>query len=213
MSKEMKMMVAVIVLTMVIQAGLIYLQRHLINKLTTALLKGDYDGFDRLIDKWYVMYVIAPFNVDYLKLNRYSLEGDREKITACYDGFNNKRLNYAQAKQVYLEAFDYFLGQKDRERCLFYREKINALSSKKEDLSSIKQLVNDSYDIYIDNKSDMLERLLEQNEKLPESHRGSNEALIARIYENKGSKKKAEEYRKLSEEHLKMLLRERKKKS
>ena len=206
MRKEMIWMILLIVVTMVIQGTVIYLQKSLVSQLTDALLKRNFDRFDKLISSKKASLLIAPFNLDYLKLNRYMLAQDDKKITECYDGFNDKRLNNAQAREVYLGAFDYFLSRRDRQRCLFYKEKINSLSSKKDNLEGVKQIVNDSFDIFIDKKTDMLQRLLKQLEELPENRRGATEAMIAKVYENMGDQKKAEEYRRLSDEHMRAYL-------
>lgn len=209
MRREVLMVIIIVVSTLVIQGGSILLQRMMFDKLTTALMKGDYDEFDRLIEKKAVKWTIAPFNQDYLKLSRYSLAGETDKIIECYDTFANRRLTYPQAREVYLSAFDYFLGRGDKQRCQLYRDRINELTSKKDDnLEGIKEIVNDSYDIYLDHKTDSLERLLQQIEELPETRRGAKEAMIAKIYDLKGDKKKAEEYSKLSEEHMKAYLKQ-----
>jgi hypothetical protein len=200
------MVILVIVSTLVIQGGFMLMQRRLIDQVTGALMKQDYEKFDRLMEKKTVKYLIAPFNQDYLKLNRYSLAGDTDKIIECYDQFAQRRLTYGQAKEVYLSAFDYFLSRGDKQRCQLFRDRINDLTSKKENIDGIKEIVNDSYDVYLDHKTDMLERLLKQIEDLPETHRGAKEAMIAKIYENLGNRKKAEEYHKLSEEHMKAFL-------
>ncbi len=206
MPREVLMVILVIVSTLVIQGGFMLMQRRLIDQVTGALMKQDYEKFDRLMEKKTVKYLIAPFNQDYLKLNRYSLAGDTDKIIECYDQFAQRRLTYGQAKEVYLSAFDYFLSRGDKQRCQLFRDRINDLTSKKENIDGIKEIVNDSYDVYLDHKTDMLERLLKQIEDLPETHRGAKEAMIAKIYENLGNRKKAEEYHKLSEEHMKAFL-------
>ena len=209
MRREVLMVIIIVVSTLVIHGGSILLQRMMFDRLTTALMKGDYDEFDRLIEKKAVKWTIAPFNQDYLKLSRYSLAGETDKIIECYDTFANRRLTYPQAREVYLSAFDYFLGRGDKQRCQLYRDRINELTSKKDDnLEGIKEIVNDSYDIYLDHKTDSLERLLQQIEELPETRRGAKEAMIAKIYDLKGDKKKAEEYSKLSEEHMKAYLKQ-----
>ena len=206
MRREVLMVIIVIVSTLVIQGGFLLFQRRLIDQVTGALMKQDFKEFDRLMEKKTVKYLIAPFNQDYLKLSRYSLAGDTDKIIECYDQFAQRRLTYAQAKEVYLSAFDYFLGRGDKQRCQLFRDRINDLTSKKENIEGIKEIVNDSYDIYLDHKTDMLERLLKQIEELPETHRGAKEAMVAKIYDTLGDKKKAEEYRQLSEEHMKAFL-------
>ncbi len=214
MRKELLMVIVIIVSNLVIQGGSILLQRLMLDRLTTALINRDFDRFDKLIDTKAVKWTVAPFNQDYLKLSRYTLAGETDGIIACFDNFANRRLSYPQAKDVYVKAFDYFLGRGDKQRCQLYRDRINELNDKKDkSLTAIKENVNDSYDIYLDHKTDKLERLLQQIEALPPKHRGGKEAMVARIYELQGNRKKAEEYGKLSEEHLLALLGEKKKAS
>ena len=57
----------------------------------------------------------------------------------------------------------------------------------------------------IEKKTDKLDELLAETEKLEEKLRGPNEYYIAEIYNNLGQKKKSEEYFALSMKHIEML--------
>ena len=50
-----------------------------------------------------------------------------------------------------------------------------------------------------------MDEILEETSEMPDTYKGVNEFLISLMYENKGDKKKAAEYRKLSEKHLALL--------
>ena len=179
-------------------------RNQLFNQLTEHLMKGEFKEFDRLIEDPWTKRSIPPFNIEYMQLNRYLMEGRKGKVIEIYDQFRTRRLNPEQKKQVILGGFDYFIAQEDKERVTYYRDEINKLPSSKEN-DAIKEEVNILYDVVIDKRTDRLQELLDKNETMDEHLRGVNEYLISAIYTNLGEKEKAKEYEELSRKHMIML--------
>ncbi|MBQ1522518.1 MAG: hypothetical protein IIZ74_07120 [Erysipelotrichaceae bacterium] len=174
------------------------------NQLTEYLMKGKFEEFDKMLENPLVKRTIPPFNIEYMQLNRYLMEGRKGKAIEIYDQFKTRRLNDEQRKQVAVGGFDFFVAESDKERAAYYKDEINRLPASKEN-NSIKEEVNVLYDVVMDKNTDRLQELLDKNESMDEHLRGVNEYLISTIYTNLGNKEKAKEYENLSRKHMVML--------
>ncbi len=175
--------------------------RRYVDQLAGLLVKGDFSQFDQMTEQKLVKICVAPFNMEYLKLNSYLMRGNHEKAVEMFDSFRKRSLNRAQKAEVLMSGFNYFASSGDGERALYYRDEINASSDNEE----IKKRVNMLYDVLFLKKSDMLDELLKETEEMPEHLRGSNEYLIAQIYANMGDDKNADKYIKLADKHVEQM--------
>ena len=181
-----------------------YKRNQLFNQLTEHLMKGQFEEFDKMLENPWVKRTIPPFNIEYMQLNRYLMEGRKGKAVEIYDQFRTRRLNEEQRKQVAVGGFDFFVAEGDKERAAYYKDEINKLPASK-DNDTIKEEVNVLYEVVMEKKTDRLQELLDKNEKMDEHLRGVNEYLILTIYTNLGQKEKAKEYENLSRKHMVML--------
>ncbi|MBR0385108.1 MAG: hypothetical protein IJI05_01005 [Erysipelotrichaceae bacterium] len=188
-------------LSFVYEIAMSWMGKKYVNQLADLLVAGKYDEFEALTEKRAVKASVAPFNLDYIKLNSYLMRNDKEKIVKAFDDFRNKRLNKAQKVEVLSSGFNYFASNNDAERTEYYHDEINKLPENE----GLKKQVNLLYDIIYLKKTDMLDELLAETEELEEVLRGSNEYLIAQIYENLGDTKKNKEYLKLAEKHMQQM--------
>lgn len=158
------------------------------DELVGALLKKDYKKFDQLIDSEDAQRRIAPFNRYYMKLNAAILRN--KNIDAVLESFEKIKMNQAQKNELYSKAFGYYVEKENKEKSSYYKDKI--LNDTKSE--SLHEMANRMYSIYID-KSDMyLDILLKENESLTGAKRASNDALLAKIYENKKDNVNQEKY-------------------
>ena len=99
-------------------------------------------------------------------------------------------MNQAQKNELYSKAFGYSVEKENKEKSSYYKDKI--LNDTKSE--SLHEMANRMYSIYID-KSDMyLDILLKENESLTGAKKASNDALLAKIYENKKDNVNQEKY-------------------
>lgn len=158
------------------------------DELVGALLKKDYKKFDQLIDSEDAQRRIAPFNRYYMKLNAAILRN--KNIDAVLESFEKIKMNQAQKNELYSKAFGYYVEKENKEKSSYYKDKI--LNDTKSE--SLHEMANRMYSIYID-KSDMyLDILLKENESLTGAKKASNDALLAKIYENKKDNVNQEKY-------------------
>ena len=181
-----------------------YKRRRLLDQLATHLMKGEMQDFDDLMAEESTRKQIPPFNYEYLQLSRAMMGGNKNRIEQLFEQFKTRRMNAAQKREIAIRGFNYFLEGKNNDQIAYYRDEINSLPDNREN-AALKKEVNTYYDICIAGKTDMLDELLESNEKMEERYRGMNEYLISQIYENLGDKEKSEEYLALSRKHMEML--------
>ena len=179
--------VAVFVISEIIRT---FCKNTITNKLTRLLIKGEFEQFDQMLEKWYTRYFVAPFNLEYIRMNSYLARGDEQKIDEIFDRFEHSRLNKAQKTAVYGNAFYYYLSQEDTQKAKKYYQILKDNDDAKLDMTMMDRL----YDIYIENGYQYLEETLEQYQTAKENEKPQLEGMLAKMYENKGDKKNAKVY-------------------
>ena len=204
MDKGIKIIIIMAVVILICEILIRVLRKKYYNKLTELLMEGKLDEFDQLIEKPLVRLTVYPFNRDYLKLQRHMIAGNKGRVNEIFELFKTRSLNEKQKKQIYPQAFNFYLALENGEQCAYYRDRINELK----DDDVIKDAVNISYEICIEKRTDRLDDLLKETEEMEPNRRGVNEMLISQIYLNMGEKKKSQDYNKLAKKHLEAMKKE-----
>lgn len=169
------------------------------NELTSALLKKDYRKFDELVNSVDAKKNIPPYNLNYLKLNAAIIRGKKQDIDSLCDNFENVHMNQAQKENFYATAFGYYAQQNNKKKALYYKDKILKESKNEKNIEACKRM----YSVYIESSDEYLDVLLKECESLSGQQRTTNDALLAKIYENKNDKENEEKYLKqLKEDSL-----------
>ena len=186
-----------IVILFVAYVGFTFVMRNKYSRdLSSALIDGNYEEFDKLTENRLVRFVVPLYNLDCMKLNRYQMVGDMDGINDMFKLFKSRNLSFQQKQEIYPMAFNHYLIQGNREECEYYKKELDRVGE-----DELKNTIQLEYDIFIDKKTDMLEDLLQETEELEEKDRGLNEFLIAQVYRNLGLKEEAEKYADLSQSH------------
>lgn len=147
------------------------------SKLGNYLYNGDFDNFEKLINKWYVRYIIYPFNIDFLKLNKALLSSNDVEINQCFNGFNKVKMTDKQAEAVYQKAFYYYLQTDSKNKLKEYYELISKLEDK-----HLLNSIEDIYKVYVLKDNTLLEKYLE---KYNNNNNDTNALfIIYNIYKN-----------------------------
>lgn len=168
-----------------------------LDKMLRLLSNKKFEEFDQLVERRLVRIVFDPFNLDYIKLNRYFLTQEKPEINKLFLKFEKTRLNYRQKDEIDLKAFNYYLSENDRIKTKKYYERI--IHS---DTNKMKKEVERLYNIYIEKGTKYLDDLLNETESLEDKYKSANELLISAIYRNIGNKEKEKEYQILAKKHL-----------
>ncbi len=169
--------------------GFPLMRRYLVNYLENALLQQNYAAFDNRIDKWYIRLFIPHFNVDFLKLNRAIMAGDKEDIDQKFEYFDQVNLKEKQKENLYLRGFEYYLSEDNRELTDKYYNLIKGLSNQ-----GLIKYADQLYDIYVLKGWTYLDEMLAEEETLPEDQRLEVYSMISDMYKNKGDTKNAKKY-------------------
>lgn len=200
-----KILVICLVVSAVYQLVLTLIRRKISEGIIDALLRSDLETFDKKIDSNMVKLLIPGYNVDYLKMNRYMMTGENDKLEEIFSHFKTGYMTQRQKLDAFGKAYNYYLFQKNKEECTWFRDAINNLKQSPES-DRLKAMVNTSYDVVIEKKTDMLEPLLEATEKLPEEQRSFNDYLLSEIYLNLKDQTNADKYQALSRKHMAMAM-------
>ena len=174
-------------------------EKKVTDKLTKLFLKGDFDALDKELDKKLTKYLVHPFNLDYLRLNAALAKGKKKEIDAQFEHFDQVRLNNDQKQLIDSNAFYYYVGNKDEKNAKKYYNRIMESGLLDED----KKVFSRLYDTYILKGFQYLEETEKELSEAEEKEKAPLEALLAVMYENKGDKKKAQEYYSKVEEFTK----------
>lgn len=170
-------------------------------KLTQALLNEAYTEFDQLAQKWFVRYLLPPFNLDHLKLTAYLAQDKQKEIDAQFERFDRCRLNSRQKKTVFTKGFYYYLGKENTEKTQKYYKELKEILSG-EEAESIDRL----YSVYVEKSDRYLPEVLKDLENAPKEKVAQYAALAAAMYANRGEEKEAQKYYSLSmKEQRKMM--------
>lgn len=167
------------------------------NELITKIQLGEFEGFHKVADSFLVKLLFPRYNIEYLKLNAYILDGNESKITEQFDHLMSARKNKAQSEDITMKAFNYYVGVEDKVKCKELIETINTFTNER-----MVQEANIMYDVFILKQGNHIDEMLESLETLNDAQKGVNEYLLSVQYENIGDKENAKKYEKLSKKHL-----------
>lgn len=200
----MKNMIIVIVLFVVIVIIVpIVAKKFISDKLATYIMTHDFEKFDKLVNSFITKMAIQPFNIDYLKMNKALATNDRKEIDGAFKTFDDKRLNDKQKEAVFSNAYYYYISIEDKTHSNKYLKELLKLETLPNEVKDDLKL---AYELNIERSSDKLEETLAKYEKAQSpQERVRLEALIAKMYDNKGNKAKAKEFEELVARHIEEL--------
>lgn len=167
------------------------------NELITKIQLGDFEGFHKVANSFLIKMLFPRYNIEYLKLNAFILEGDESKITGQFDHLMSARKNKAQTEDITMKAFNYYVGIEDKVKCKQLIETINTFTNER-----MVQEANIMYDVFILKKGNHIDEMLASLDALTDAQKGVNEYLLSVQYNNIGDKENAKKYEKLSKKHL-----------
>lgn len=174
------------------------LKKKRMAKMIALMQNGNKKEFMELVNSKTTAMLFPKFNVEYMKLSYYILEGNQRKVNETFDFLLSMKLPKKQEEEITMRAFNYYVGLTDKDRTKKLIEKINAFSNTK-----MKDEANMVYDIFILKRGNHIQDVLDQMEYTPEDAQGVNEYLLYVQYKNIGDKENAKKYEKLYKEHTK----------
>lgn len=167
------------------------------NEMITYLQTGKFEAFEKLTNSFIVKMLFPRYNIEYMKLNAYILEGDEAKIENQFDGLLSVKKSKVQTEDITMKAFNYYVGVENKEKCATLIETINTFTNER-----MVQEANIMYDVFILKKANHIDEILEMMEGMPDAQRGVNEYLLSVQYANINDQENAKKYENLSKKHL-----------
>ena len=185
--KSVYYIVAIALLLLLINFGRKYIVKYVSSNLTDYLYNGDFDNFEKLINKWYTKYLIHPFNIDFLKLSEALIKQDSKQIEKCLEVFENTTITDKQKQAIYQKAFFYYLQEDNHTKLKKYYKLIKNLEDK-----TLFNNIDDIYKIVVDRDV----TLLSKYENIYNENNNNSMAayLLYNIYKNSDDSKNANKY-------------------
>lgn len=180
-------------------ASLFFILKKIQSKnLNNLLLSKQFAVFDKQVNSKLSKILFSKFTLLNYQLSKAFLVSDTKQIESLFVEIDRGNINPKARKNIYMQAFNYYIAANNQEQSKFYLDKIEEM--KDPDFS---QEANIIYDVYMNKGDQYLDLLLNKIENTEEVYAGIDEFLVSKIYENRNDKKKANEYLSRSRQHLK----------
>ena len=201
MNNNMWIVLIIGVLVVIVLPWLV--KKVLVNKLTTSILKKDFETFDKLVRNPITKFTIMPFNLDFLKLSKAIAKEDDKEIDQAFKAFEGKRLNDKQKLAVFQNAYYHYITKEDGPKAKKYLSELLAL---KDVSDEAKEQLKLAYEVDIEKSYAKLDETLARYDKAESlEEKLGIEAMLVKMYLNKGDKKEADHYTELLKEHVEAL--------
>lgn len=197
MDQTVLIIIVAIVIAIVLTVATYFLKIQKQNKMIVCLQNANYDEFFKLVDSFFSKMLFPRYNLEYMKLNAYILQGKEQEIEAQFDGLLHARKNKTQTEDITMKAFNYYLGVENKKKCSELIEVIKTFTNER-----MVQEATILYDIFILKLGNHIDEILEMIEGMSDAQKGVNEYLLSVQYGNIGDKENAKKYEKLSKKHL-----------
>lgn len=177
---------------------LLFVKSSMQKKLVLAIKQKDFQSFDRLINRSLIRALFPPYNLEYLKLNRYLLEDNKGKIDQQFD-LLLRASKKSQKEDIFLKAFEYYAFNQNKKKANKYFEELQKLKNPK-----ITKYVNLIYDVFVLNQSNHIEELEKDFENVSQDQKRFYAQLLFMQYKNINNELKQNYYKeflKASYEH------------
>lgn len=177
---------------------LLFIKSSMQKKLVLAIKQKDFQSFDRLINRSLIRALFPPYNLEYLKLNRYLLEDNKGKIDQQFD-LLLRASKKSQKEDIFLKAFEYYAFNQNKKKANKYFEELQKLKNPK-----ITKYVNLIYDVFVLNQSNHIEELEKDFENVSQDQKRFYAQLLFMQYKNINNELKQNYYKeflKASYEH------------
>lgn len=157
------------------------------------LQNNEFDTLYKKIDSFYTKSIFPEYNREYVRLNALIVQDRKEKIDEAFD----KLIPMAKDKNARIDilnkAFEYYVYAENKEKCDQIIKEIEKLDDEK-----MLKYANMMYDIMILKKSNHIDELEDEFDKLSIVQKVTNGFLLSQQYHNKGNIEKARYYENIS---------------
>ena len=178
-----------IVVVLVLTAASEVIKRLLLSKVERLFAAGDFDGCLKVIGGSLARLTMPSFNREFMRLNALELKQDDEAAAEVIERLLRKGCSPKQRLALLARGFEFYAAQLDRDKASHMLELVESSGDK-----GLLRSCRVKFDIVFDKKSGYIH---EMEEALPDAspeERAQLCYLLSLQYENKGDKRRADEY-------------------
>ena len=149
----------------------------------------EFEQFDKDIRSPIVRLFFPLYQIEFLKLNRYLLSDDSEKIQKQFQIVSKLARKKEQRQEVCTIAFEHYVYEENKEECDRYLKEIDSF-----DNSTLQAHAHQLYDILIEHKTDNLPTMEQSFQKASPGEKTILAYLLAKQYRFLDQEKKAQYY-------------------
>lgn len=168
---------------------ILMVRKSIQKSLVTKLNQKDFQAFDALINQSLTKMLFSSYNLEYLKLSRYLLAGNRDKINQQFD-LLARTAKPKQKKDIFFKAFEFYAFNKDEEKAKVYLEELHRFNDQ-----NIIDYTNLIYDVIVLNKTNHIEELEKNFDELSPNQKKFYSELLYVQYKNKNDEAKQKYYK------------------
>lgn len=170
-------------------------QNNLYHAISTSNLKEFDDYAKGLTTLFFSKKYLARLRLD-LVLKMKNAPEIEKTLKECEKYMHSQK----EKTDLYLKAFNYYMPLKNKEKCLYYHDKIKTLKDK-----SVYKEIDRAYLICFEGNTSYEEELLKEINEMDPKFAGVDEYILSCLYRNLNNRKKEEQYLKLSKQHIEEL--------
>lgn len=149
----MRVLIIILIVVLIIYLVLIFLKRMFQKRLYQFLEERDFNSFDKTVNSILIKWMFLPYNLEYLKLNRYLLEDDKEKVDSQFDVLL-RTAKKSQKQDIFLKAFEYYSFERNKTKAKRYYNELKTIND-----GNLSKYVDLLYDVLVLNKTNHIEEL------------------------------------------------------
>lgn len=177
-----------------------FMKQHLLKQCLNDLKKQQFKEYDEKLNSLLYRYFFPTFNREYMRLNGFVFEGDKQKVEDQFDNLLSMRMGKNQEKDIVSKAFYYYIDDSNKRMSKKLLERLKLIV----DQASIQeyQII---YDVVIEKSTSYIE-VMEQallDSSISASSRGMFHYMIGLQYSNLKQMKKCKEYLRKAQPDLK----------
>ncbi|MDO5292722.1 MAG: hypothetical protein Q4F05_08225 [bacterium] len=183
------MVFLIVAIMLVSTVGIAILKKNIFTQMYTALMEKDYEEFFKRVDTNGAKALIPMYTREYLRLSAYMAQLQEQKVREQFNELMKMKLNPSQLCQLLCKGFQFYMGVHDQKRCKKIVEKMKDVVPEEQRMRYVRH-----YEIVFEHSVTYIPELEERIEKHRGKARGYLEYLLAKSYEAKKEKQKAEHY-------------------
>lgn len=173
--------------------GTRFLKNYKFKQLLNCIKNQDVSRFSQIANSRLTKLLFPPYNIEYLKLNAFLLEGNEQEIDHQFTKMLDFNLGKTQRCDLLLKAYDYYLSKRNKKQCKSILKDIKSLEEKELYQDALK-----CYLIIFEKSTKYVDEMESQLHSIDDKKKSYLEYLLSIQYENLGNSNKSNFYKEQS---------------